>query len=195
MDNEILCLFGVTGCGKSSLTRELVPLMRRRLILDTRHRDYEDGCIVHTAADLVDYWNQVGGKKEFSIILRPREDRAVRAFWRLAIDQPDLWVVIEETSEWSSAYKPDPDIEHLVKYGRHTGLSVLSVAQRPAQVQRIITAMATGVVAHRTTEPRDLAYFRQRGMDVTDLPHLPTFHWRMAGRSDLMDAWKRSKGI
>ena len=183
-DNEIGVILGRKGLGKTTLTRHLLRQCGRCLVLDTNGRDYGGGCVVTSRLALIEYWAKVSHYEEFSIIVRPRDDETAQMAFQLARSSENLWLIVEEADRYCNASKIDPDFQWLINYSRQQNVSIIAVARRAARLHRDLTANADWIVAHQTTEPRDLEYLSEY-MSVDDLPHLEKFQWSKWGTSRL----------
>lgn len=181
-------ILGRPGTGKTTLARNLVTRIPRTVILDTLGHDYGGGCVVCTLGGWLEYWKRVRDLPACRVIVRPAEAGLTDAIWRdVPLGRP-TWVVVEEADRYCSATVTDPGLLDLIRYGRHWGVSLVGVARRAASVSRTWTAAADWIVAHRTTEPRDLAYLAEYlGAEVVAaLPDLETFEWLSWGRSSIL---------
>lgn len=117
------------------------------------------------------------GRARFFAVYRPRDARAEFPWLaRIAYEVGSLCLVAEEISWAISPAKMPPEIEILIRYGRHRDVELLGISRRPAEVNRDLTANANELYIFRTHEPRDLKYFRDVIGSVADtLPNLPPF--------------------
>lgn len=156
----------------------MIPRFPRVLTLDTLGDDYGGGCVVTEAEHAVDYYNRVHASPRFHMIVRPRTDHVSDVALALARRARNICFVVEEADRYCSPSNIHPDLDHLVRYGRHQAVSLLVVSRRPAEIHRNITSAADLFVVHRTVEPRDLKYLKDAGAYSPDIPTLPTFEYR-----------------
>lgn len=183
---EIICIFGKRGSGKSTLAKKLLRGKSRVIVFDPLG-EYSGRLV----SDPLELFKTIRRAKRFFIVYRPTDAR--KEFpWiaRIAYEIGELCLVAEEISWAISPAKMDPRIEILIRMGRHKGVELIGISRRPAEVNRDLTANAGTIHIFRTTEPRDIKYFRDLlGRDAAErLPRLPeyTSHlWRDApGKPD-----------
>lgn len=184
-DNEVGVIFGKKGSGKTTLARSLAATARRVLVLDTLGTDYGGGAVVGRAADLDGYYQRVRGGSDFCIIARPTDQRLVdRFFWHVRHSE-NVVAIVEEADRYCSPSTIHPDLNWSINYGRQFGQSLVACARRAHRVHRDLTANADWIVAHTTTEPRDLDYLATYGFDAQQLRTLERFRWLRVGESKL----------
>lgn len=183
MNNEIGAIFGRKGTGKTTLARHLVKNVRRVLILDPL-REYDGGCVIDDPVSLADYWNAVKEYPDFEIDFRPSSDRDVDAFFNVCYWSRNTWVFVDEIDRVCSPNRCQHRLRWLFNYGRHRAISLVGLARRPASVHRDFTAACDWLVAHQTSEPRDLQYLSEF-MPTETLPTLEPFTWVRSGRTDI----------
>jgi len=70
------------------------------------------------------------------------------------VDEADAFLAASRSAELAP-------IRKIVRTGRHSATAIWAVGRRPADVDRLITSQSR-IIAARTVEPRDLAYFQAR---------------------------------
>lgn len=189
MENQIGLILGRKGLGKTTLARSLIPTFRRKVVLDSRGIDYGGGCVVYSAADYLEYLRKVHERREFHIIVRPRDAATPSVVFRSARAMQDVVFVVDEIDRYCSAGHADPNLRWIIDYGRGQRISLIGLARRAARVSRDLSANADWIVAFQTQEPRDLDYLADFGVDTEGLSDLEPFHWRSTGNvADLQTA-------
>jgi hypothetical protein len=185
LDNEIVCVFGRKGSGKTTWVRRAIAGQRRVLVLDSLGTDYGGGCVVTTHTDLVGYIDRVK-RGDFCTICRPRSEWVAQTVLSVGRRLHDCWIVVDEADRYCRPGHINLDLKWIVEYGRHRSLSLIAVSRRPAAIHLSITEAADAIVCHQVTGHRSLEYLSAY-MEVGELPGLQPFEWRMAGRTCLLD--------
>lgn len=157
---RIIAAIGVTGSGKSLWVKRLIRTERpRRVIVWDFKREY--------AAEGFPATEQLGAvleaakRPQFRIAYCPPMDRAAwrQAFelvCRIAATAGDCWLVVEELAFVTSPMSAPPAWRFLTLTGRHHGMTVVGLSQRPASVDKDFLGNATTVHCGRLTNPRDV---------------------------------------
>jgi hypothetical protein len=176
MTNRITLILGQTGSGKTTLAKKLTETEPRLLILDHTNLEYRNGIILKSLSDLTDYTKKMQPEK-FRLILRFSDDDEVAAALEYAWELGDLTVLAEEVDTICSPYQIDEALEKMVKYGRHRNIQLVAVSRRPAEVNRLLSAMAGEIISFRQTEAVDLEYLKKRGFNDEELRNLERFQY------------------
>ena len=166
MKQGVLVVLGHKGSGKSQLTRKFLKQVPRSVCLDTMG-EY-GGVVIEDPYSLAEYLeaNRRGG---FRIAYRDNgqhEDIKPETLFKMLGNLRETWLCLEEASKYGEAGNSNRMIREarwFIQYGRHYGISVLLVARRPQEIDRMATANADTVVSFVQQEPRDLDYIRQLG--------------------------------
>lgn len=97
-----------------------------------------------------------------------RNDSIDNAFLDAIVKLKNRVILIEEVDRFCSPSYVDSRLDFVVRYGRHSNLSLLGISRRPAEMHRNLTANALRIHSFRMTEPRDIQYFRQVSADFAD---------------------------
>jgi DNA helicase HerA-like ATPase len=176
MKNRITLILGQTGSGKTTLAKKLTETEPRLLILDHTNLEYRNGMILKSLSDLTDYTKKKS-PKQFRLILRFSDDDEVSAALDYAWELGDVTVLAEEVDTICSPYQIDEALEKIIKYGRHKNIRVVAVSRRPAEVNRLLSAMAGEIISFRQTEAVDLEYLKKRGFSDEELRNLERFQY------------------
>jgi len=186
--DEVVCIFGRRGSGKTYLARRLVAGARRLVVWDplgewSRSRDLVavDG-LTGLRAAMRRRWRLgfrlalVPGGAEL-----PRSLHALAAFlWAAQAPYPacpGLALVVDEANLGLPAHRLGADLwgmSRLVLQGRHRGVALLAISQRPALVSMDLRGQAHRLVSFALPAGPDLAAMRPLlGQAAAELPHLP----------------------
>jgi hypothetical protein len=158
----IKIVFGKRGSGKTCKAANLVKTTSRVLFYDTLGHDYKNGVVFLDLAKLKAYWRTVY-QKNFRLIYRPDDpERDFPEVCRLVAACQRLTVVVEELDLFFSGGRCCDEFTHLIFRGRHYGVELVGVTQRPRGFGRGLTAMAKEFFIFSTREPDDVKYFRDR---------------------------------
>lgn len=174
---EHVSLLGYTGCGKTTLAAEILPMRRYICAIATKPRD-----------PLID---ELGSHNQFKVISNwpPPEHLERVVFWPKVdkfSDMQDLrpkvhsclasiyysggWCVyIDEIRYVAGSLKLKTELEHIWLQGRAMGLSLVAGTQRPAWVPLEMYSQATHLFLWQETDKRNLRRLGEIGGVDTDL--------------------------
>lgn len=187
---EVACIFGRRGSGKTTLARRLVAPWRRLIVWDplgewatfrglAKVQDLRE-----LLAQLKRQWSRgfrlslVGGAGDLVAHL----DGLARLIWAAQAPYPGcgpLALVVDEANLGLPVHKLPrgmAGMSRLVLQGRHRGVAVLAVSQRPALVSLDLRANAHRTLAFALPAPQDQrALSAQFGRHADQLGALPDF--------------------
>jgi hypothetical protein len=155
-------VFGKTGSGKTEKVKKLVADRDRVLFYDTLGHDYKDGVVLYRLDDLKEFWRKVH-RQRFRIIFRSIDhDEDFPRVCRLVAACKNMSFVVEEMDLFFSGGKCCRELNNLIFRGRHYGIELIAVTQRPYGIGRGFTSQTNEFYIFRSDEPCDLKYFRER---------------------------------
>lgn len=158
MKNEVTFVSGQRGSGKSYWVKHEIESLSRYMVFDTMN-EYE-GRKIEDLEELADHC-QSAGDGFLEAVYDPSDPQAeLPWFCRIAYAVGNVCVIIEEVDVFADPYNMPEYLGQVVKRGRHRGVNLMAVSQRPAAVNRLLTSQASRFVIFRHFEPRDIAYFR-----------------------------------
>ena len=183
----IRAIFGITGSGKTTLSRHLTRESARVMIYDA-HAEHD--AVLCEPADFLPYLELVAERPAFRVAVTPMIGLYGLEFgaaaWAVGKRGPVL-AVIEELDTIAPVERIPITIRRLLAQGRHVNVDLQGTSQRPAQVNRLITSQARELYAFHTHEPRDVEYIASYiGASAAELPTLPEFQFL---------AWSAGGGI
>lgn len=185
---EVVCLFGRRGTGKTTLARRLVEPWRRLVVWDplgewSRFRG------VSPVEDLPGLLGQLKRHwlRGFRLAIPGDEpehlDGLARLIWAaqapfprcppmaLVVDEANMGLPVQQLRRGLKG------MSRLVLQGRHRGVAVLAISQRPALVSLNVRANAHRTIAFALPAPQDRrALAAQLGRAADQLGQLPDFH-------------------
>jgi len=175
MKNEVIFVSGQRGSGKSYWVKNFIRGLPRYVLYDALS-EYEGPSRFADIGALLEFSKADRKEGFYEAIYDPLEHEDFPLFCRIALALGNLYVIIEEIDLFATPYLTPPELQKLIKYGRHHGINVIGVSRRPSEVSRLFTSQATRFVLFRQIEPRDITYFRSViGPQADRLPDLPQF--------------------
>lgn len=149
MKNANLLIGGATGSGKSSLTRALIPLSARVIVLDPMD-EYEGDFVALDFDEASEFFLQ-NRWNEFSLVLRAGQEEQYGllelAFHTQSVEpHGPLVVVMEEATEHSSTWGISGTVQKYYTKGRHARISTITIVQQDTDINRITKHSAAAVV-------------------------------------------------
>lgn len=177
MKNEIICVFGKKGSGKTEFVKKhIIPEYDRVLILDSL-KEYE----YLYFSNLYDFCEAVKSnlnRSFFRLVYRPMDEND-DSFFRLAYSLWNITIIIEETDLFSGAIRGSEYFEKLIKYGRHRSINIVGISRRPAEVSKTIVSQADIIISFQQTLKRDIDFFRSYMDDPDILRNLKLYEYRV----------------
>jgi hypothetical protein len=182
---------GQSGSGKTVLLRELFVRRAARVITVDITGEWftERGTTpVGDFAELVTQLRRLAGRASWHLVVPfdPAEREQLAALLigesgagrasALSLALGGVALNCDELADFADQAAP-PLVRALWQRGRHAGLSIFGASQRPAQVNRIVTANSQWLGICRVAEPLDLAYVRRATAPavVAQLEQLPPY--------------------
>lgn len=160
-------IFGASGSGKSSLQKlELLELQPSRLMVWDPKREYRAfGVPVATLRDVVKVVRRSG---PFKVVFHPERTRKAMkkqfdGFCTIAdrLGDPELggsplWVVADELADVTEPGWAPEGWERLTRQGRHAGLTIRGLSQRPADIDKSFYGNLTDIAVFRQNAEGDV---------------------------------------
>jgi DNA helicase HerA-like ATPase len=183
-----LTILGMTGSGKSTLTREIIREYDRVLILDSmgEYDDIPNAIVREGANDCVNALLSLKDKPRWILDCLTLHDQEAFDILAVAFEIPNILIVIEEASLYCDPHTLPDEIARLIRYGRKRGIHIIFIARRPSEINRELTAQSKLIVTFRQTEPIDIQYLKARmGAEAESVPHLKDWKVAVAGDRSL----------
>ena len=157
--------------GKTTLASRLMPGFPRAIILDCVHsfpRIEETDLIAESIAEL-------GELAKLCILHRAETFRIFRrypngfhgsyaddldAVIRIAYELGNVLLVVDEFQEYMNREQISPTLKSLLLRGRHRGVGIMGITQRPAEISKTFLAQADHFFLGGFSTPSELAYLR-----------------------------------
>lgn len=165
-------IFGITGCGKSTLMAKIVDLYPRRVIFDRLYQwPDQGGRVVSSFQEFQRTYQELYTLPEFTIYVRPRRgipeadlialtDQILCLIYQAEyVNKLGLAVVFEEIWLYAPTYSIPHWFQELILTGRNAKISIIGNAQRPASVSKFITSQCRHIFVGQFFDYRDRKYF------------------------------------
>lgn len=176
--NHVVMVFGIKGSGKTNFIKHYIYTHpeERYIIYDHQyeHRIDKYSVLIHNLQELRHIDLNRGLTRKNKIIMRGKlglsSTKAFDTFWLFAASCHGWTIVFDEIDKCCSAHYIPAGLYDIVQFGRHTRVSLLCGARRPANVHHDITSQANLIITHRISEPRDLKYIADYcGQEVAEM--------------------------
>ena len=159
---EIVLVFGKTGHGKTLWTRQYIKGLKRVIILDPLY-EYDSAKQFDNLSDLVSHIRKY---PIFRVSHGNVNNLPLLCDIATCIDGAAL--VIEEAQRVLPSRLTMPEeFEDIIYRGRHTGTSVILVAQRASTVNIAVRSQFNRMITFRQTEPKDVKWIEDAsGYDI-----------------------------
>lgn len=181
LPHEIVTVVGRTGSGKTSLiTDYIAPRHQRRLTLDLTgecRRLFPSAPRCGTVKQVLDVlhafdeahahrWHiileldmpAIGALLNALVPMQPHAPSIAAAWGGLCLECYEIDMLAPNDRGQRDT---SPIVRHAYQRGRHVGLSILGATQRPAQVDRTVTAMSQHTVSFAMHEPLDVRWLER----------------------------------
>lgn len=159
---DCISVIGTRGTGKSFLAREINQIFPRSVVIDPA-KDWTNGEIVTSfnqfAGKLADKFDK--NERKFRIIFQfnpdeQNKDEVLNHVLRLCFHFKNLQVVVDEVQLFSSANYIPEYFKNILFMGRHNGISVMCITQRPSQLNKNILSQSLHVFCGQLHDKNDL---------------------------------------
>lgn len=179
---NIIAVMGATGSGKSTFVKQLIAEARRLLVWDAMS-EYSQGEVVSSMSALHVALSNAGRTKPFRIVFRPTFDDTIRqrqfeVFCSLAHAVGSLTLVVEELRFVTTPSRAPAAWAKVTMTGRHKGLRVIGISQRPASIDKDFLGNATLIRTGRLVYPEDVrAVAKAMRITENDIQALQPLDW------------------
>jgi Cdc6-like AAA superfamily ATPase len=180
--NEKTIIFGMSGSGKTVLTKILSRDIKRVIVIDPEYNfedDTDNLLSFDNVCNLADFLKD-NFNSDFRICTI--DDEKSESIFAIAEIVQNVTVVIDEVDLICSPTTISPFFKNIIKRGRRKGIHLIVNSRRPAEVHRLLTSQASEVYCFRTKEPSDIKYLQKyTSTDLIDvvktLPDLSFVHY------------------
>jgi DNA helicase HerA-like ATPase len=169
MQNKIITILGKTGSGKTTQAEKCILEINKPTIIWDFVGEYKNNIVVKDFTQFQKAIEEILLKKK-RLVISCREFKVNQfpLICEIVYKIGGFLLVIEEaTAICNPSYIPE-ELAFCYRYGRHKGIDLLAIAQRPAEINRLITSQSKEIYVFRFTEPRDIEYIQK--IDYTYSP-------------------------
>lgn len=157
---DCFTIVGTRGTGKSYLAEQINKIYPRSVVIDPT-KGWTNGEVVTSFNQFAEKLNNKLNNKKFRIIFRfnPDENNKEELFnhvLRLCFHFKNIQVVIDEVQLFTNPHYLPPYLQNLLFVGRHQGVSVMAITQRPARLNKSILSQSSHVFVGQLHEKNDL---------------------------------------
>jgi len=190
---DVVCVFGRRGSGKSTFVKSRIKAVPRVVVFDPMGEYPGRAC--NTLADVAAGLNAARGKPKLALAYRPPVNREAEALHHLCEmlirhqagyqngrHRDGVLLVVEEADQgFPSAALPShlTGMKAAILRGRHAGISILAVSQRPALVSATLRSNAAAWIVFALADHVDYQVVRQKGgpAALAAVQTLPSFSY------------------
>lgn len=167
---EHVSIFGMTGCGKSTLTRKLSELYSRKIIFDRLIEWNDDYTVCSDFDEFSVLYKQCFEFDEFTIIFRPRAgseteeitqttDAILGLIFQIeSQESKGIALIFEEVWIYAPLQSCPPWLTQIALTGRHYNVCIIANSQRPAHVSKTLVTQSRHVFIGQFFEANDRKY-------------------------------------
>lgn len=182
---SIIGIFGGSSTGKSHQCKKLVAKDARLIVWDSMDEYARDARCERIEGDLKALVALLKRRKRWRVAFVPDFAHMARQFdlfCRIVRAVGNCRAVVEELNEVTTPSRAPADWKWLCSRGRHRGVKVIGLSQRPASVDKDFIGNATEIYAGRLVYDRDWKALASKfGKDAAKIPNLPDWtlmHWK-----------------
>lgn len=174
----IVAVLGASGSGKSTYVKRILSRGHPRLLIWDPLREYE-GEGVESLAGLLAALKA----KKFRLVFRPSADPVQRGkqfdlVCRAALAAGSLTLVVEELRFVTTPQRAPLGWAQVCLTGRHRGLKVFGISQRPASIDKDFLGNCTAIRTGRLAYPEDVkAVCKVMGIPSSKVEALKPLEW------------------
>lgn len=183
---SILAIIGASGSGKSAFLKQQVARLNppRLLVWDPMREYAEFGEVVTQLAKLGECVSTAGNKRgKFALVFQCAADEKQRArqfdvFCGLALAAGNCMMIVEELKFVTRPGFAPVRWSQCTLTGRHKGLQIIGVTQRPASIDKDFLGNATVIHVGRLVYPEDRrAVSRAMSVPEAEIEGLAPLHY------------------
>lgn len=160
-----IAIIGTSGCGKTILSRKIQTAWPRQVIIDPMS-EFNDGEVVNSFSAFAAKMREFKQKdvQKFRLIFRfdpeiEDDDGAIfNSVLRVCYAFKKIQVIIEEVQLLTSTHTLPQYLKNCLFRGRHQGLSLIFVTQRPGALNKNILSQCQHVFCGQLHEKNDVDY-------------------------------------
>lgn len=183
-DTSKVCIFGISGTGKSYLCRKIQEYFSNIIIFDTLY-EYSEKNVFNNFSAFSDYIVSTQNENNLRVLYRfkiddSKNDEIFNQAIRLLYYRGNCTIVIEEIQNFASVHKIPDYLKQASLTGRHKDISFITTTQRVAEIHKSILSQASDIFVGYTDSPTDLRTLKEFGFNIDDVLNLADrdFIWK-----------------
>lgn len=180
---KITIVAGKTGYGKSYFVKNtIIPELDRVIIFDllseyNKENDFNNLGFIYFY-DINSFQSYIAehySDDTLQIIITLEDSESYEFALQLSIMLDNVTIVIEEIANFTSAHSNSPELEKLIRFGRHKSISLVGITQRFSDVSLLLRDNLDNLIVFNLTAPNDInylshiSYIGDRAEDITKL--------------------------
>lgn len=166
---KITLIVGKTGYGKSYfLKTKILPSLERVIIFDLMNEYNEDNdfnssgyIYINDIENFREYLSDNYDNEQLKIIVTLDSHEEYEFALQLCNILINVTIVIEEINNFSNAYGNTPELEKIIRFGRHRSLSIIGVTQRFSDLSLLLRNNLDNLIIFNLTAPNDIKYLSE----------------------------------
>lgn len=160
---SIEAVFGASGSGKSTHAKRRIKAEKpaRLMIWDPQAEYGELGTVTHSLTEILNQIGNAGKRGRFAFVYQPKGSTAAwreqfNVFCKIAYAAGQVFMVAEELADVTQPAWAPEGWGIVTRKGRHTGMRVIGLSQRPASIDKHFFGNATAVRTGRLNFESDV---------------------------------------
>lgn len=198
---EHVTIFGITGSGKTTLTRKVAALFPRRIVFDRLNDHAGGGVEVRDFHSFARVYRELHEHDAFSIVVRPPAGVDAESLQDLcdailqlaysveSYNSQGLGIIFEEVWLYAPLHFMPPWFQETLLTGRHYRISLIANSQRPAHVNKALIGQSRHVFVGQFFESRDRKYYEESFGRIPEIAQSPpkfNFWWFRTDQKPVM---------
>jgi len=157
---RVILIIGMTGSGKSVLTKLLIQKFNRVIIVDPGD-EYEANETFYNFPECLDYFSDL--PREFVVACRFDSENELNALYRMVYNVGNILLVVEDVTQYLESTDRNKDFDKLISFGRHRQIHLIGISQRLVELSRKYRGQVTSLFTFRQQDPHDLDVMEKYG--------------------------------
>lgn len=168
-ERKIIIITGKSGTGKTKLSREILKLFPKKIILDILE-EYEAEKIYQGLGEFLQ--NESVLNTSLNVCIRNFSDSDVDYICKWCLIAGDVCLAFEEFENYVSRYDSFKYLDEIIRRGRHNDVTLLAVSQRVPDFPPLFRSQITSFFTFYQDEPIDIKHLIDRGLEEETIKEL-----------------------
>lgn len=171
-ERKIILITGKTGTGKTKLVKQLVGVFPKVIILDTIGEYSESSYIIYDSFNDLCLHRLHNTLYDYTVVLRDFDENDIEFICQYAKIHTDVCIVIEEFEKYVENLNSFPELEDVIRRGRHYDVSMIVISQRVPDFPPTVRSQISTFITFKQDEPIDLKHLQDRGFIPDEVMNL-----------------------